>query len=336
MKNYFSTIQQVLFIFLSCYTVISNGQSFKLRKFVNTDASWSPDGKQIVFASVTEGKNQIYVINKNGTGLKRLTETDAEEMEPTFSPDGKKILFISKRDGLRQIFIMNSDGSEQKNLLKSSANEFDVCWSPLGDKIAFHSTRDNTAQIYMMNTDGSNLKRISNLQYNNSFPKWSPDEKKIIFSTIRIPEVLSSIYNVDSSIAEPLQFDQSKHFFVDGFSRDSKKILYHSIDAYSIVSSTGDLFIYDMTTGTSRKIKSGIDRLSQARFVNDDSVIYVTDGDLYLYNINNGKKNKLAKNVGSPQLSPDKSVIVFVSLTSITNICTVSIDGTNLKNLTQK
>ena len=76
----------------------------------DAEASWSPDGQSIAFASnrhAYEGElseeerkifeldksyfNEIYIMRQDGTGLKRLTHTPGYDGGPFFSPDGKRI-----------------------------------------------------------------------------------------------------------------------------------------------------------------------------------------------------------------------------------------------------
>ena len=74
--------------------------------------AWSPDGARLAFTSNRDGNSEIYVINRDGSGLRRLTNHPAIDVTPTWSPTGKQIAFTSDRTGSPQIWVMNDDGSE--------------------------------------------------------------------------------------------------------------------------------------------------------------------------------------------------------------------------------
>ena len=76
-------------------------------------ASWSPDGSKIVLKRAGSGEYAIWVMNADGSGLKRLTSELYDNSDPTFTPDGKHILYASQKDGYSAIWIMNADGSNQ-------------------------------------------------------------------------------------------------------------------------------------------------------------------------------------------------------------------------------
>jgi Tol biopolymer transport system component len=56
-------------------------------------ASWSPDGRRIAFSSDLDGDEDIYVVNLDGTGLRKITHNSADDSNPTWSPDGRRIAF---------------------------------------------------------------------------------------------------------------------------------------------------------------------------------------------------------------------------------------------------
>jgi Tol biopolymer transport system component len=81
---------------------------------VKTDPIYSPSGLKIAFISTHDGDPEIFVMNADGTGLKKLTDNTAVDAAPSWSPDGGKIVFTSDRGGSFELYRMNADGSQQE------------------------------------------------------------------------------------------------------------------------------------------------------------------------------------------------------------------------------
>jgi dipeptidyl aminopeptidase/acylaminoacyl peptidase len=103
------------------------------------DPFWSPDGRQIAFASKRDGIFQIYAMNADGSNIRRLTKHNAEDSNPAWAPDGGAIAFVSVTgDDRRGLFIMASDGSELHGIAHSKHQDFCFpSWSLDGKTIAF-------------------------------------------------------------------------------------------------------------------------------------------------------------------------------------------------------
>jgi serine/threonine-protein kinase len=142
--------------------------------------AWSPDGKHIAFVTRLP-PIAIYVINVDGTGVKRVSDDGGGTSNPSWSPDGRRIAFNSRRSGKQQIYVMDADGQNLSRLTTDDATNRVPVWSPNGKQIAFESDRDGQSRIYIMNADGSNQHRVSSPPGADGHPSWSPDGKQIVF-----------------------------------------------------------------------------------------------------------------------------------------------------------
>ena len=78
-----------------------------------------PDGQSVVFhSSRTAGKQQIWAVNVDGTGLTQLTR-DSVNSSPAVSPDGQTIAYVSTRNKDGDIWLMNRDGTNQRQFTRS-------------------------------------------------------------------------------------------------------------------------------------------------------------------------------------------------------------------------
>jgi len=144
-------------------------------------------GPRIAYQTVAamNDASEVWVINADGSGLRRLTNNQYADVMPSWSPDGQKIAFVSDRvNNSNDIFLMNPDGSGVTRLTTDPADDQQPRWSPDGQKILFISDRDavgSTHEIYLMNADGSQQTRLTNNSYEDGFASWSPDGKRILY-----------------------------------------------------------------------------------------------------------------------------------------------------------
>jgi TolB protein len=97
----------------------------------NATPRFSPDGKEIVFASWVDNGFDLYRISADGNNLVRLTKGFGSNEEPVYSPDGEFIIFSSKRmktktKAVQDIYIMNREGE----ILGQLTQDFGRCFSP--------------------------------------------------------------------------------------------------------------------------------------------------------------------------------------------------------------
>ena len=177
---------------------VMNADGSGLRNVTRTpsndlDPAWSPDGRAIAFVKMIQKKcapspraalratttrPYLYVVNGDGSGLRRLTTHRAHLFNPSWSADGKTIRFGR--------YLVQADGSGQTELPRNVP--FAGAWSPDGQRIAFavvdtspgDRTDDATAGLWVVNADGSNPRRLARYAVGSN-PAWSPDGRRIAF-----------------------------------------------------------------------------------------------------------------------------------------------------------
>ena len=146
------------------------------------DLVWSPDGSRFAFTADRHHHLGIYVMNVDGSNLRRLTPETVNASHPTWSPNSSQIAFDLNDGNSRGVWVMNADGSLPHRLSAPGSDAASPAWSPDGSRIAFSSSRMGYSEIYLMNTDGSNVVQLTNDRYlPNSRPAWSPDGTRLVF-----------------------------------------------------------------------------------------------------------------------------------------------------------
>lgn len=131
--------------------------------------AWSPDGDWLVFQSDRNGNYDLWMMNRDGTGLVQVTTDPADDLLPAWDPSGEHIAFVSTRDGNPEIYVMDApqagqpgDESSLRRLTDHPSGDWRPAWVPgEKDRIAFVSTRDGDNEIFIMNDDGSGLVQLT-------------------------------------------------------------------------------------------------------------------------------------------------------------------------------
>jgi Tol biopolymer transport system component len=177
---------------------------------------WSPDGKRIAFLSdhglpsshecfgeegnVPDCPLALFVVNPDGSGLRRLTkfdELDVFSQESfTWSPDSRRLAFVASSsypdpDGPFHLHVVKVDGTGTRRLTRNPNDELWPAWSPVSERIAF----EYGCCLRTINADGSGERRLT--RASAKAPFWSPDGAWIAFSSTKSPSGLR-IMSTDS------------------------------------------------------------------------------------------------------------------------------------------
>jgi len=133
------------------FTTGSEIRRFKFRK-----PDWTRVGDKIVFESDESGNFDLYEINSDGTGLRRLTTNPADDLHPSYSYDGTQVVFERKVDGYWHIFRLHVDTGEEIQVTGGADNYHSPVYSSTYERrIAYLSDIDDSWNLWSSEEDGS-------------------------------------------------------------------------------------------------------------------------------------------------------------------------------------
>lgn len=143
----------------------------------------SPDGSRMIASISYGGQSDLFLMGKDGTVIRNLTKSGADEVSPTFSPDGSKIAFVSSAAGGPQIYVMSVAGGGSRRLTHAGKYNYAPDWGR-GGLIAFAGLDEGRSDIFTV-TEGGTIARLTQDQGSNKDPSWSPDGRYLAFVSHR-------------------------------------------------------------------------------------------------------------------------------------------------------
>ncbi len=217
---------------------IDGGAPVRLTDALGYDAegSWSPDGRLIAFASnrraysgeLTPEEQElfakdpasavdVYIMDADGSNVRRLTDSVGYDGGPFFSADGKKITWrrFAKDGQTAEIFTMNIDGSDQRQITQLNMMSWAPYFHPSGDYLIFGTNVHGHAnfELYIAPTDGSHEPvRVTHTDGFDSLPVFSPKGDQLSWTSTRgnnVSQIFLAAWD-DQSARRALGLTQTK------------------------------------------------------------------------------------------------------------------------------
>ena len=206
---------------------IARRDGSKVRRLTRTpgydaEASFSPDGKQIVFCSLRDAYptnklssadrqrvetdpawfGEIYLMQADGSNVRQLTRTPGYDGGPFFSPDGKRILWrrFSEKGDTADVFTMKLDGSDQRRLTDFGAMSWAPYFHPSRRYVLFTANKLGFANFELFLVDAEGTREPVRVTFTDGFdglPVFSPDGTKLSWTSGRTADAKAQIFLAD-------------------------------------------------------------------------------------------------------------------------------------------
>lgn len=227
----------------------------------------SPDGKKVLFSisyeSVEHNKSNadLYVMNLDGSDLRRITRTASSESGFVWIAGGEKIAFVYPADGKPQLWVMNADGSDRKQVSELEKGIQGFLFSPDEKKVVLISNIKYTREAKDLYADlpEATGRVIDDLNYKH-WDEWVTEIPHPFIADFDGSK-LSGITDImsDELFESPVKpFGGAESF---AWSPDSKSLVYTSRKKEGMkyaISTNTDLYLYNLEDKSTRNLTEGM------------------------------------------------------------------------------
>lgn len=205
--------------------------------FSDSYPRWSGDGKRLVFVSdrgayvnpdmIPENfrmsthnydNTDIYLINSDGSGLERITRTEARESEPVWSPDGEKLLYVSDVSGVYNIYKHDLESDSSYAVTNLLTGAFQLNLDRDGKTLAFSSFYEGGWDIFTIKNpfdlEPVKVDKTEYLKRLETYPEQPIEDE---------PVLAEADTTVDEQVSVPKTTDYSRFVFADLDRRTTRK-----------------------------------------------------------------------------------------------------------------
>ena len=188
----------------------------------DAEGSVSPDGKQIVFCSLRAAFpldkltpqlrdryqkdpswfGDIYLMNADGSNVRRLTNEPGYDGGPFFSPDGQRIVWrhFEENGAIADIWTMKTDGTDKRRITDFKSMSWAPYFHPSGKYIIFTSNKFGFENFELFMVDTAGAHEPVRVTFTNGFdglPVFSPDGKKLCWTSGRTSDGKAQLFLAD-------------------------------------------------------------------------------------------------------------------------------------------
>lgn len=162
----------------------------------------SPKDDRAVVIRIIEGREQLFLINRDGSGEKQLTRDDADHEDPVWSPDGRTIAFVLIKDGKKALALLDPAAGKVDVLGPGGQSPIHPAFTPDGKSLLYCTDDDlrppakNSSELYALDLSTRQVRTLISGGV-NTYPVMSPDGRKIAWRKI-VGDMNSEVFVADA------------------------------------------------------------------------------------------------------------------------------------------
>lgn len=140
---------------------------------------------RIGFVNNQTGHKEVYVMDYDGDGVKRLTDDKSIDLLPRFSADGRRMAYTGYKDGNPDLFLIDLETGRAGTLSDEQGLNVAGGFSPDGTKLLMTLSRGKSPNLYLKDLTSGSVARLTSHFGADSTPTFSPDARQVAFVSDR-------------------------------------------------------------------------------------------------------------------------------------------------------